>query len=43
MIAKPNDLELSILIMVAKDSTKMLSIEEQLRYSVVNSVRDVIW
>ena len=41
MIAKPGDLELSVLIMAAKDSTKMLSIEEQLRYNVFNSVRPI--
>jgi histone demethylase JARID1 len=36
MIAQPEDLELTVLVMAAKDASNMYSMEEQLRHSVIN-------
>jgi histone demethylase JARID1 len=36
MIAQPEDLELTVLVMAAKDASNMYSMEEQLRHGVIN-------
>lgn len=38
MAAAPEELDLSVLIMAAKDASNMLAIEERLRYSLKNAV-----
>ena len=38
MVAIPEELDLSVLIMAAKDASNMLAIEERLRYSLKNAV-----
>lgn len=38
MVAVPEELDLSVLIMAAKDASNMLAIEERLRYNLKNAV-----